>query len=231
MYLQLSRRAILRHWAGTPNQHRHTNYLYRRVRIGAEQRELSWSNGERFLAPGYGCVSHADWLHRYFFPTGPTFGARTTTVCGGSGKSARLRQRMGYIWFDFWTIRGPIKLPLSPVRYTTSTRAVRGSWCLQFHLASAFARGVQRNVDGSRGADDSRFSAALDILFLRFRGLWGGGGGVYFLTISGFAGGGSFCSVCFCFWYFVCLFVFGLGWGWFLRILSCAPPRSVSGLV
>ena len=105
MYLQLSRRAILRHWAGTPNQHRHTNYLYRRVRIGAEQRELSWSNGERFLAPGYGCVSHADWLHRYFFPTGPTFGARTTTVCGGSGKSARLRQRMGYICFDFWTTR------------------------------------------------------------------------------------------------------------------------------
>ena len=38
------------------------------------------------------------------FPTAPTFGTRTTTVCGGSGKSARRHQRMGYIWFDYWTI-------------------------------------------------------------------------------------------------------------------------------
>ena len=42
------------------------------------------------------------------FPTGPTFGTRTTTrtVCGGSGKSARPHRRMGHIWFDFWTTRG-----------------------------------------------------------------------------------------------------------------------------
>ena len=46
---------------------------------------------------------------------------------------------------------GPIKLLLSPARYTTSTGAVRGSWCLQEHLASSFARGVQRNVEESRG--------------------------------------------------------------------------------
>ena len=47
---------------------------------------------------------------------------------------------------------GPIKLPFSPACYTTSTGAVRGSWCLQDHVASAFPRGVQRNVDDSRGA-------------------------------------------------------------------------------
>ena len=47
---------ILRYWAGTPDQHRQTNRLYRRMRIGAAQRELSRNNGERFLAPGYGCV-------------------------------------------------------------------------------------------------------------------------------------------------------------------------------
>ena len=47
---------------------------------------------------------------------------------------------------------GPIKLPLPPARHTTSTGAVRGSWCLQVNLAGAFARGVQRNVDESRGA-------------------------------------------------------------------------------
>ena len=47
---------------------------------------------------------------------------------------------------------GPIKLPLPPPRYTTSTGAVRGSWCLQVHEASAFLLGIQRDVDDSRGA-------------------------------------------------------------------------------
>ena len=47
---------------------------------------------------------------------------------------------------------GPIKLPLFPARYTTSAGAVRGSWCLQVHAASVFSRGVQRNVDYSRGS-------------------------------------------------------------------------------
>ena len=47
---------------------------------------------------------------------------------------------------------GPIKLPLPPARYTTSTGAVRGSWCLQVHIASEFLRGIQPNVDESRGA-------------------------------------------------------------------------------
>ena len=51
--------------AGTPNQRRQTNRLYRRMRIGVAQRELSRSNGARFLAPGYICVSHANCLRRY----------------------------------------------------------------------------------------------------------------------------------------------------------------------
>ena len=45
---------------------------------------------------------------------------------------------------------GLIKLPLFLARYTTSAGAVRGSWRLQVHIASAFTRGVQRNVDDSR---------------------------------------------------------------------------------
>ena len=65
MDLQLSRHEILRYWAGTPNRHRHTNHLYRQIRIGAAQRELCRSNGERFLAPGYGCVPLVEWLSRY----------------------------------------------------------------------------------------------------------------------------------------------------------------------
>ena len=103
------RHDILRYWTGTPNQRRQTNRLYRRMRIGAAQRELSRSNGERFSAHGYGCVPRAEWLRRYsatVFPMGPTFGVRATTVCGGLGKLARARLRMGYIWCAFWTTRG-----------------------------------------------------------------------------------------------------------------------------
>ena len=60
MDLQLPRQPILLYWAGTTNQQRQTNRPYRQMRIGAAQRELSRANGERFLAPGYGCVPRAD---------------------------------------------------------------------------------------------------------------------------------------------------------------------------
>ena len=68
---------------------------------------------------------------------------------GGLEKSARAQPRTRYTWFAFWM---QIKLPLPPACYTTSTGAVRGSWCLQVHVASAFPRGIKRNVDESRGA-------------------------------------------------------------------------------
>ena len=72
MDLYLSRSHILRYWAGTPDQHRQTNRLYRRMRIGAAHRELSRNNGERFLAPGYACVLRAESppLPRYGAPQG-----------------------------------------------------------------------------------------------------------------------------------------------------------------
>ena len=78
------------------------------MRIDAAQRKLSHSNGERLMAPGYGFVSHADWLRRYcntVLRNGAHFCTSATTICGGSGKSARLRPRMEYIWFDSWTTR------------------------------------------------------------------------------------------------------------------------------
>ena len=59
MDLKLFCHKMLCYWAGIPNQHRQNNRLYRRMRIGAAQRELSRSNGERFLPPGYGCVPSA----------------------------------------------------------------------------------------------------------------------------------------------------------------------------
>ena len=85
-------------------------------------------------------------------PREPAFGTRAAMGCGGLKNSVRVRRRMGHTWSDFLDDPGPIKLPLSPASYTTSTGALRGSWCLQIHVASAFPQGVQRNVDDSRGA-------------------------------------------------------------------------------
>ena len=87
--LQLSRQQILLYWTGTPNQRRQTDCLYRQMGIGAAPRELSRANGERILAPGYGCVPRADWLRHYSttaprcYPMGPIFGTKPMTACGG----------------------------------------------------------------------------------------------------------------------------------------------------
>ena len=154
MDLHLSRSHILRHWAGTPDQHRQTNLLYRRVRIGAAQRELSRNNGERFLASGYACVPRADWPRRYHDTVllkGAHFWYKRDHGLWWLGKisASTIEDKVYLVRFlnDPW----PIKISLPPALYTTSTGAVRGSWCLQVHI-SAFPRGIQRNVDKAPGA-------------------------------------------------------------------------------
>ena len=65
------------------------NRLYRRMWIGAAQRELSRNHGELFLVPGCACVPHAEWLRRYrdtVLPRESTFGTRATMGCGGLKK-------------------------------------------------------------------------------------------------------------------------------------------------
>ena len=155
MDLHLSGSHILRYWAGTPDQNRHTNRFYRRMRIGAAQRKLFRNNGERFLMPGYACVPRANWLHRYHdtvLPKGAHFWYKGDDGLCWLGKiSASTTEDKVYL-LHFLDDPRPIKLPLPPARYTTSTGAVRGSWCLQVHIASAFPRGIQCNVDESRGA-------------------------------------------------------------------------------
>ena len=125
------------------------------MRIGAAQRKLSRNNGKRFLASGYDCVNRADWLRHYHdpvLPKGAQFLYKKDDGLWWLGKiSASTTEDEVYL-VRFLDDPGPIKLPVPPARYTTSTRAVRGSWCLQVHIASAFPQGVQRNVDESRGA-------------------------------------------------------------------------------
>ena len=85
-------------------------------------------------------------------PTGARFWYKAEDGLWWLGKiSASTTKDRVYI-VRFLDDPGPIKRPLSPARYTTSTGGVRGYWCLQVHLASAFVRGVLSNVDESRGA-------------------------------------------------------------------------------
>ena len=92
---QLSRTHILHYWAGTPDQHRQTNHLYRRTPIGAAKRELSRNNGEHVLAPGH-APSHVRSgfaaIATRCSPKEPTFGTRATMGCSGLEQSAQVRR-------------------------------------------------------------------------------------------------------------------------------------------
>ena len=154
--LQLSRQQILLYGAGTPNQHRQTNRLYRQMRIGAAQRDFSRVNGERFLAPGYGCVPRANWLRHHsttVLLNGAHFRYKADDDLWWLGKISARTSTAGEYLVRFLDDPGPIKLPLSPAHYTTSSGRVQGSWCLQLHRDRSVARGIQSNVDESRGAD------------------------------------------------------------------------------
>ena len=162
------------------------------MRIGAAQLELSRNNGELFLVPGYGCLSHADWLRRYcntVLPNGGHFSYKGDDGLWWLRKSVPLRSRMEYIRFDVWTTQDRSSF-LFLQRYPTSTRAARGAWCLKIHLASAFARGFQLIVDESRGAavDSRRSLLGCSRYFLLDVFLDSGGWFCSLLTFSEFSG-------------------------------------------
>ena len=107
------------------------------------------------MPPGYACVVRAEWLRRYrdtVLPTGAHVWYKGDDGFWWFGKINASTTEDGVYLVRVLDDLGPIKFLLGPARYTTSTGAIRGSWCLKVHVASAFSRGVQRNVDDSRGA-------------------------------------------------------------------------------
>ena len=91
-----------------PNQHRQTNRLCRRMRIGAAQDEPSRNNGERFVAPGYACVPRVDSFSRYHdtvLPKGAHVWYKGNDGLWWLGKSTRALPRTRYTWSAFWTTR------------------------------------------------------------------------------------------------------------------------------
>ena len=106
---------ILLYWAGMPNQHLQTNRLYNRMRIGAEQAQVSRGNRERFLAPGYRCGLLEDWLRRCSstaLPNGAPFGYKGGDFYGGYGNQRAYVHRWGE-FRAFSERRGPDRY-LSP---------------------------------------------------------------------------------------------------------------------
>ena len=155
MDLHLSRSHILRYWAGIPDHHRQTKRLYTGMRIGAAQCELHRNNGERSLTPGYACVSRADYLRRYHdtvLPKGAHVWYREDDGLWWLGEICVITTEGKVYLVSVLDDPEPMKFPLPPARYTTSTGAVRVSWCLQVHIASAFPRETQLKLHESRGA-------------------------------------------------------------------------------
>ena len=71
-----ARQCILEYWAGVPLQLRQANRVYRRMRVGAAQRELARDKAARFLPPGYSYVNHQTWARRFrgtILPVGAYF--------------------------------------------------------------------------------------------------------------------------------------------------------------
>ena len=165
--LHHSRRHILLYWSGTPTQHRQENRLYRHMRIGAAQRELSRSQGQIYLAPGYILVPRDLWLCTFsstLLPPGAHLWykardglwwlgkiAHRTTSDPPSETPSYSSSNNTYI-VRFLDDPGPIKINLWSAHYTTSSTANYGSWCLLRLKTGSLARGVIRNSDASRGA-------------------------------------------------------------------------------
>ena len=102
--LQHFRRHILLYWSGTPTQAQQANSLYRQMRIGAAQRELSSSQSQLFLARGYTLVSRDLWLCTFsatILPCGAyTCGTRLATASGGSARPRALGQLSRHLLHD-----------------------------------------------------------------------------------------------------------------------------------
>ena len=97
------------------------------MRIDAAQRKLSRNRGERFLARGYACVSHTEWLRRYrdtVLPKGAHVLYKGDDGFWWLGKISASATEDGVYLVRFLDNPGPIKLPLS----RRATRPQRGPY-------------------------------------------------------------------------------------------------------
>ena len=87
------------------------------MQMGAAQRELSRSNGERFLASGYACVPRAKWLrhdHVTVLPKGAYVWYKGNDGLWWLGKISASTTEDRVHLVRFLDNPGPIKFPLPP---------------------------------------------------------------------------------------------------------------------
>ena len=106
--------------------------MYRRMRIGAAQRELSRDQDARLLSPGCRLVTHQGWtrvaLAAPSFPLAPTSGTRPAIITGGLARSPLTPQRPPTTYVVlFLDDLGPVQLKLSSSRYATAAGAEHDS--------------------------------------------------------------------------------------------------------
>ena len=93
------------------------NRLYREMRIGVAQSELSRNNGGRVLAPGYACVLRAEWVRRYrdtVLPKGAHLWFQGDDGLWWFRKNSASTTEGGVYLVRFSDHPGPIKLPSPP---------------------------------------------------------------------------------------------------------------------
>ena len=104
--------------------------MYRRMRLGATQRELARAKGARFLPPGYRYVNHHTWVRRFrgtILPVSAYFWYRGQDHLWWRGIIAAHTLNPGQYVVTFVDDPGLVKLGPSPARYPTALGAVRGS--------------------------------------------------------------------------------------------------------
>ena len=129
--------------------------MYRRMRLGATQRELARAKGARFLPSGYSYVNHHRWARRFrgtILLVGAYVWHKGQDHLWWLGKPFAHTPTPGQYVVCFLEDFGPVKLGFSLARYTTALGAVGASWCLQVHQGNSLMRGIVRNVGESRGA-------------------------------------------------------------------------------
>ena len=155
--LRRFRTAILRYWAGTPNQRGSTgNRRYQNMRRSAAARELHRNRGERFVANGYQFVTRQQ-FERVFLNDrdklrGAYFWFRDRDLLWWLGIIHKVGSADEPYIVRFLDDPGPIRIALRYELYSTDPSAGRFSWCLQYRKSSGVVSGVKQHGDGFREA-------------------------------------------------------------------------------
>ena len=139
-------RHIVLRWSSTPAQHRQDSHLYRQMRIGAAQRELSRPQGQfplLWLHPGLPrplnshlyCHYTQIWAHVLYKALDGLRWLGKITHRAPSDPSFDTSYIMRFLG-DL----GPITIDLQPARHSTTLDDDYGSWCLQRHRTENLAR-------------------------------------------------------------------------------------------